>query len=69
MGMRQVYFYFYFYFILTYKDIVMAIKKCNCKSLFQDRKYGKDLRIMNPLSNKGKSGTQAYRCTVCNTEK
>lgn len=34
------------------------IAKCDCKSEFQDRKYGKGMRIKN-------SYTGGFRCTVC----
>lgn len=38
----------------------MTIKKCNCEHKYQDKKYGKRMRVMNPLiDNKG------FRCTVC----
>lgn len=42
----------------------MAIKKCsnpNCKSQFQDEKYGPGKRVMNPCK-------EGHRCTVCTTE-
>ena len=42
----------------------MAIKKCNCQSVYQDARYGKDKRVHNELAhNKG------LRCTVCLTVK
>ena len=38
----------------------MAIKKCTCKSTFQDKLHGKGKRVHNELAhNKG------LRCTVC----
>lgn len=40
------------------------IKKCTCKSKFQDKTYGKDLRV----HNLGKDGKQA-KCTVCGTKR
>lgn len=47
----------------------MAIKKCTCTNEYQDKKYGKKMRVMNTVF-KGKSGpTNKYRCTVCNSEK
>lgn len=35
------------------------IKKCVCKSEYQDRRYG----FGNRVANQGKDG--GYRCTVC----
>ena len=35
--------------------------KCTCISKFQDKRYGKGKRIMNPLQGNNKG----YRCTVC----
>ena len=46
----------------------MAVKKCTCKNAYQDKKYGKGMRVMNKLY-KGKSGDSKHRCTVCNSEK
>ena len=34
------------------------IKKCTCKHTYQDKKYGKGMRVWN-LTSKG------VRCTVC----
>ena len=44
-----------------------TVKKCkeNCKSEYQDKTYGKGMRAMNPTG--AKSGSGAYRCTVCGT--
>lgn len=42
----------------------MAIKKCsnpNCKSQFQDEKYGPGKRVANATKD-------GHRCTVCATE-
>jgi len=39
---------------------MVVIKRCSCKSEFQDKRYGKKLRVMNLMDdNKG------FRCTVC----
>ena len=39
------------------------IKKCTCKSEYQDKKYGIDKRVHNPAGkDKNKSD---WRCTVC----
>ena len=43
------------------------IIKCetpDCNSAFQDRKYGMNMRVGNPLKEGG-----GFRCTVCNKEK
>lgn len=39
-------------------------KQCTCKSEYQDRKYGKGVRVMNILQKAGKLLNSA-RCTVC----
>ena len=40
----------------------MAIKKCECKHPYQDKRHGKGRRVANKCA-----GTQnvVYRCTVC----
>lgn len=38
--------------------------KCNCAHEFQDKVYGKGIRVHNPCKE-GKAG----RCTVCGNEK
>lgn len=43
----------------------MTIKKCDCKSEFQDKKYGKDMRV----HNKYIKDSGGYRCTVCGKDK
>ena len=46
----------------------MAIKhlKCTCDSLYQDKKYGKKVRI----HNEAKDGNDtAWTCTVCGKKK
>ena len=42
------------------------IKQCksNCENEFQDQKYGKGMRVMNPTRVKIGIG---FRCTVCST--
>lgn len=40
--------------------MAVEIHKCNCKSEFQDKEYGKDNRVFNTTS-KGE-----VKCTVCN---
>jgi len=39
------------------------IIKCECEHPFQDHKYGKYNRVMNPMRTGG------YRCTVCGAKK
>ena len=39
------------------------IKKCDCKSEYQNKRYGKGNRVFNELGKK--SGQKEYRCTVC----
>ena len=41
------------------------ILKCDCNHDYQDKKYGKDNRVMNPVTKK----PDTYRCTVCGKEK
>lgn len=43
------------------------VKPCNCINEYQDKKYGKGLRVHTPVNSK-KNGTSA-RCTVCGTTK
>jgi len=43
----------------------MAIKKCSCENKWQDKKYGKGMRVCNETA--GGSGAKQYRCTVCKT--
>lgn len=37
------------------------IIKCKCENAFQDKKYGKKMRVQNKTNDENK-----YRCTVCN---
>jgi hypothetical protein len=50
---------------LTEKGRSVAIKRCTCYSLFQDKRYGVGLR----LHNRKAKGTTSWRCTVCGKEK
>jgi hypothetical protein len=43
------------------------IKKCTCKHEYQDKKYGKGMRVANALQT-SKQGAKKYRCTVCGAE-
>ena len=42
-----------------------VIKQCDCKNIYQDKTYGKGMRVKNSMI--GKSGS-ALRCTVCGKE-
>jgi hypothetical protein len=46
----------------------MAIKKCNCKSEFQDKRYGSGNRVHNKARSRIQ-GRNAWTCTVCGTKK
>ena len=41
------------------------IMQCSCQSDFQDREYGKGMRVFNEI---GKDQRGGYRCTVCGKE-
>jgi len=43
-------------------ESTVIISTCTCKSTYQDDKYGKDKRVMNPYPVT--EGT-AHRCTIC----
>ena len=43
------------------------IKICDCKSEYQDKKYGKNKRVFNKTNST--STTVKYRCAVCGKEK
>lgn len=41
-------------------------QKCQCKSEYQDHKYGKGIRVMNSLQKPAKpNAILGWRCTVC----
>lgn len=40
------------------------IMQCTCKSEFQDKEYGKNMRVYNLAPKKGE-----YHCTVCGNKK
>lgn len=44
-----------------------AVKRCTCKHEYQDKKYGRGLRVYNTF--KAKNGNMRGRCTVCKAEK
>lgn len=41
------------------------VKQCNCKHEFQDKTYGKQIRVHNIG---GVKGSLKYSCTVCNNK-
>jgi len=41
-----------------------SIKKCRCANAYQDKKYGKWLRVHNRTQQNEKLN-QGWRCTVC----
>ena len=43
----------------------IAIKKCRCANAYQDRKYGKDLRVHNRTKQNDDENNKGWRCTVC----
>lgn len=41
----------------------------NCKPHdFQDKTYGKNMRVFNPMRKSGSSSIVGYRCTICGNE-
>jgi len=42
----------------------MAIKSCTCRHEYQDRKYGKGMRVHNKAISKTGRGND-WVCTVC----
>jgi len=42
------------------------IVKCSCEHEFQDKKYGKGMRVFNETA---KTNPTVWRCTVCGKEK
>ena len=43
------------------------IKKCTCKHEYQDKKYGKGMRVHTPTTKDVTKDT--CRCTVCKVER
>jgi hypothetical protein len=44
------------------------ILACTCENKFQDKTFGKNMRVFN-ARKKGEKSAQLYRCTVCNKER
>lgn len=43
--------------------------KCKCESEFQDKRYGKGVRLSTPVNKTRQLGKlQSVRCTVCNSQ-
>ena len=47
----------------------MAIRKCNCVSDFQDKKYGLGRRVHNELGRDRGGRSGGLRCSVCTDTK
>jgi hypothetical protein len=45
----------------------IKILKCSCNNEFQDKEYGKGMRVFNSGGNIN-STVKTYRCTVCESE-
>ena len=43
----------------------VAIKKCTCANAYQDKKYGKKLRVHNRTKQSDDQHNKGWRCTVC----
>lgn len=41
------------------------VMQCSCVSEFQDKEYGKNMRLFNAI---GKDQNDGWRCTVCGKE-
>jgi len=54
-------------YLKTVEEGNKVIKVCDCKSEYQDKKYGKNKRVFNKMNST--STTVKYRCTVCGKEK
>jgi len=40
------------------------VLRCTCEHLYQDKRYGRQRRVMNSVKDSG-VGTRRYRCTIC----
>lgn len=47
----------------------VAIKACDCVSPFQDKTYGKGLRVHNRTKQNSPEPVRRWRCAVCGKEK
>ena len=44
------------------------IRKCTCKSEFQDERYGEKMRVWNLSPSPTSGGKVKCRCTICGAE-
>lgn len=46
-----------------------VVAKCTCSDSDQDKLYGKNYRVMNPIGKgSANKGVNSHRCTVCKKE-
>lgn len=45
------------------------ILKCSCKNEYQDKYYGKNMRVFNMMHKADSEANQKYRCSVCGKER
>ena len=45
------------------------VRKCTCKNEYQDKKYGKGMRVHNPTLGGRGSTKGGWRCSVCEATK
>lgn len=45
------------------------ILKCTCQNTWQDKEYGRSMRVMNKTQKGNSTDSATYRCTVCGSEK
>lgn len=50
-------------------DQIVGYKQCTCKSVYQDRLYGKGVRIHTYSQKRKDKGAAPYVCTVCSQAK
>ena len=46
----------------------IAIVHCKCQNRFQDKTYGKNIRVTTPDNNEQAKKQFVVRCTVCGSE-
>jgi len=44
------------------------LKRCTCDHKYQDKRYGRKIRVFNKTSAK-QGDHYVYRCTICGNEK
>lgn len=47
----------------------VAVKRCSCPHGYQDKRYGKKMRLHNRTKQSDAKGLRGWRCTVCKTVK